>query len=412
MRKARAVIVMSVALTILFTFPVFGDGGIAKAQAKLKELGYDPGAVDGVWGSKTKTAIEQFQTHAGLTVNGQLDPQTKEKLGIPEMQEPLSRAGSGMAQHAAVKSPLVLSDIKILRDKASSTITFTKKADGTVSSEGRMGTVPAKDYPNERVVLDNAFHDGAEHSIVGKITGIELERAGTWGSGPLGFSGYVFDGDSATPLRFRCVAGKGYVYQSGKGTVVLKNGSEIRLGTAENGASAEALPGPSKEAPVISSEQVSGNGIEAAVSDSTLFKLLLLDKGINFVGVEWEQREQWGVGHSALDKEMKRIEKKYGFSMPTKEQDLVIDLPEPIQGDGAWQSGKGWGYLNLPDGWHEIVHLKDWGRLPKVEYAGGNISVDLSDIKVTISDKTTVKVGNKEYEYSKDSLIPKASKGK
>jgi hypothetical protein len=49
------------------------DGGITGAQARLANLGYHPGAVDGQLGPRTRAAIEQFQTDQGLDVTGELD---------------------------------------------------------------------------------------------------------------------------------------------------------------------------------------------------------------------------------------------------------------------------------------------------------------------------------------------------
>lgn len=55
---------------------------VYQAQKALKELGYDPGPVGGIWGKETESAVKHFQVDKGLPVTGQLDDQTKEKLGI------------------------------------------------------------------------------------------------------------------------------------------------------------------------------------------------------------------------------------------------------------------------------------------------------------------------------------------
>lgn len=56
------------------------DPTIYQVQKKLKELGYDPGPPDGIWGNKTTSAIKRFQLDNGLPVTGQLDAQTRAKL--------------------------------------------------------------------------------------------------------------------------------------------------------------------------------------------------------------------------------------------------------------------------------------------------------------------------------------------
>jgi hypothetical protein len=53
-----------------------------QAQSKLAMLGLDPGPLDGVAGSATKTAVQAFQKQSGLPETGALDPVTLEKLGI------------------------------------------------------------------------------------------------------------------------------------------------------------------------------------------------------------------------------------------------------------------------------------------------------------------------------------------
>lgn len=53
---------------------------VHQIQATLKKLGYDPGASDGALGSKTISALKQFQTDNGLAGTGKLDKDTINKL--------------------------------------------------------------------------------------------------------------------------------------------------------------------------------------------------------------------------------------------------------------------------------------------------------------------------------------------
>ena len=55
---------------------------VMSLQRALKEKGFNPGAVDGVLGPKTKSAIKSFQKSAGLEQSGEDNKQTREKLGI------------------------------------------------------------------------------------------------------------------------------------------------------------------------------------------------------------------------------------------------------------------------------------------------------------------------------------------
>ena len=63
---------------------------IYQTQKKLKELGYDTGVVDGVWGKKTENAVIQFQCDNKLSATGQLDEETKTKLGLKEPAQKIS----------------------------------------------------------------------------------------------------------------------------------------------------------------------------------------------------------------------------------------------------------------------------------------------------------------------------------
>ena len=66
---------------------------IRDAQNSLKKLGYDPGEVDGIFGKMTRNALENFQRDAGLEITGQLDEQTKLRLGLP-LQAPVEGSQS------------------------------------------------------------------------------------------------------------------------------------------------------------------------------------------------------------------------------------------------------------------------------------------------------------------------------
>ncbi|HMG55693.1 MAG TPA: peptidoglycan-binding domain-containing protein [Kofleriaceae bacterium] len=49
---------------------------IKNAQAAFKQLGYDPGPIDNVYGRATRNAVMRFQRAQHLPVTGILDEQT------------------------------------------------------------------------------------------------------------------------------------------------------------------------------------------------------------------------------------------------------------------------------------------------------------------------------------------------
>lgn len=56
------------------------DAWVTGAQARLSNLGYATGPVDGDLGEVTEEAIRDFQTDCGLEVTGQLDEATRDEL--------------------------------------------------------------------------------------------------------------------------------------------------------------------------------------------------------------------------------------------------------------------------------------------------------------------------------------------
>lgn len=52
----------------------------SRIEELLSRLGYDPGIVDGVYEAKTKEAIESFQRHRGLPVDGLFSPELLDQL--------------------------------------------------------------------------------------------------------------------------------------------------------------------------------------------------------------------------------------------------------------------------------------------------------------------------------------------
>lgn len=53
---------------------------MADVQARLREFGFDPGPIDGVFGSKTRAAVVGFQFSRGLVADGIVGPKTRDAL--------------------------------------------------------------------------------------------------------------------------------------------------------------------------------------------------------------------------------------------------------------------------------------------------------------------------------------------
>lgn len=51
-------------------------------QGRLRQLGFYPGQIDGIWGPAMQSSIERFQQGRGLQATGQLNPATVTALGL------------------------------------------------------------------------------------------------------------------------------------------------------------------------------------------------------------------------------------------------------------------------------------------------------------------------------------------
>ena len=61
---------------------------LMQVQGRLKELGHDPGPIDGRFGLQTRTALKSFQTDYGLTATGAIDTETRAALGLGRKATP------------------------------------------------------------------------------------------------------------------------------------------------------------------------------------------------------------------------------------------------------------------------------------------------------------------------------------
>ncbi len=86
-----AVILLAVAVFSLFRIEsadakniVKGDSAsnIRLVQTRLANLGYYTYKIDGIWGSRTKSAVKKFQKDYGLVVDGIVGARTEKALGI------------------------------------------------------------------------------------------------------------------------------------------------------------------------------------------------------------------------------------------------------------------------------------------------------------------------------------------
>ncbi len=64
-----------------------GDA-VTALQRKLFAMGFNPGTIDGIFGSKTDQAVRDYQEKKGLQVDGIAGPETFTSLGMMEAEKP------------------------------------------------------------------------------------------------------------------------------------------------------------------------------------------------------------------------------------------------------------------------------------------------------------------------------------
>ena len=58
------------------------EAHVRAGQQALKDRGFDPGPIDGIYGPRTGAAVTEFQRKENLTVTGRFDPETLGKLDV------------------------------------------------------------------------------------------------------------------------------------------------------------------------------------------------------------------------------------------------------------------------------------------------------------------------------------------
>ena len=86
----KRILILITAIMILFESSVFalskmGSTGqeVRNIQTRLKNWGYYTYTVDGIYGSRTVTAVKSYQRKNGLTPDGIAGPATLSKIGLP-----------------------------------------------------------------------------------------------------------------------------------------------------------------------------------------------------------------------------------------------------------------------------------------------------------------------------------------
>jgi peptidoglycan hydrolase-like protein with peptidoglycan-binding domain len=111
---------------------------VSNIQTKLKNLGYYSGTVDGVYGSGTTTAVKNYQKAKGLTVDGIAGTKTLSKLNGTTSSSSSSSSTTSSSSNttyvkASIRSLYQTGDKSVIKYNGGKTTTVSKSGCGGVS---------------------------------------------------------------------------------------------------------------------------------------------------------------------------------------------------------------------------------------------------------------------------------------
>jgi peptidoglycan hydrolase-like protein with peptidoglycan-binding domain len=119
---------------------------LQQAQQRLRRLGYDPGAADGVPGPKTVVALKRFQTDHGLAATGALDAKTSEALSssaVSQDKKPVASTVAAKQETSTAAEPPASLVGKRYQTSESDIIFFLKDGDAA-ERNGHFGVLYAR----------------------------------------------------------------------------------------------------------------------------------------------------------------------------------------------------------------------------------------------------------------------------
>jgi N-acetylmuramoyl-L-alanine amidase len=115
--------------------PLMRGDDVAALQARLTEMGFDCGRVDGIFGNRTEAAVKEFQKSVGETVDGKCGPATM--IALIRLTRVVSGGvPSTLRQNATQQSrgPALANKVIVLDPQADDSLIY----DVAVRTEGRL----------------------------------------------------------------------------------------------------------------------------------------------------------------------------------------------------------------------------------------------------------------------------------
>ncbi len=185
-------------------------------QQRLKDLGFDPGPIDGAFGDRTATALRAFQRKAGVPETGTVDDATmKELIASGEAKMLHSVPTALLPANTSLENFGTKIILRPAEKRKSAMVVVIPRSGGYMHKLQFLGLT--KD--GRAHVESTVWTDGATHELDGVIR----------------LAGYRFEPDAGKKLIFRVDRRKGYIFLSGDGQVTPPDGATMILGPYQQG---------------------------------------------------------------------------------------------------------------------------------------------------------------------------------
>jgi len=187
-----------------------------EVEQRLKELGLDPGPIDGTVDDQTGTALRAFQKKAGVPETGKIDDATMTQLVASTEAKLLhSLPAALLPSNTAPENFGTKIILRHAPKRKGAMVMVIPHRGGYQHKLQFLGLTP----DGRAHVESTLWTHGAIHEI----------------EGPLTLAGYEITPDGNVPMVFRVDRKKGYVFVSGEGRVKPPGGAEMIFGAYQQG---------------------------------------------------------------------------------------------------------------------------------------------------------------------------------
>ena len=247
---------------------------VRKLQARLSELGYYSGGVDGIYGETTADAVKAFQRNNGLSGDGQAGQQTQSKLYSTSARyasNPVATADPGQARTLSLG--MTGNDVYAMQERLIELRYLSGVADGVFGEETRLALI---EYQKN----NNLTADGnAGASTLRKLAGSSRPASRTTAS-PVPSGRGLREGDSGESVYILQARLFELGYYTGRidGRFTAETTAAVTAFQAANNLAADGIAGRGtlnalESGNAIAAGQAQGNGVQQPSQNTSLSTL-------------------------------------------------------------------------------------------------------------------------------------------